>query len=36
MKKAPRKRWEIANVFHQIEKYDFQAFDFFTLKFNFY
>ena len=25
---APCKRWEIANVFHRIEKTDFQAFDF--------
>ena len=30
-KKTPCKRWEIANVFHQIEKTDFQAFDFLTL-----
>ena len=29
MKKSPCKRWEIANVFHQIEKTDFQAFDIF-------
>ena len=31
MRKAPCKRWEIANVFHRIEKTDVQAFDFFTL-----
>ena len=29
MKKSPCKRWKIANVFHRIEKTDFQAFDFF-------
>ena len=29
MKKAPCKRWEIANVFHRIETTDFQALDFF-------
>ena len=28
MKKAPCKRWEIANVFHRVEKTDFQAIDF--------
>ena len=31
MKKASCKQWKIANVFHRIEKTDFQAFDFFTL-----
>ena len=36
MKKAPCKQWEIANVFHRVEKTDFQAVDFFTLEFNFY
>ena len=36
MKKAPCKRWKIENVFHRIEKTDSEAFDFFTLKFNFY
>ena len=34
MKKATCKRWKIANVFHRIEKTDFQAFDFFILEFN--
>ena len=36
MKQEPCKRWEIANVFHRIQKTDFEAFDFFTLEFNFY
>ena len=35
IKKTPCKRWEVANVFHRIEKTVFQAFDF-NLEFNFF